>query len=125
MMKRIIIGSDHAGLGLKTELAAYLKSKSFDVVDVGTHDKTSCHYPDFAEKLAEVIRPEDKGVLVCGSGIGISIAAVKCRLRCSVAFNEYTAKECRLQNCQVIAMGDRVITPEIGKIMVGIFLEGY
>jgi ribose 5-phosphate isomerase B len=80
-------------------------------VDVGTNDKSSCHYPDFAEKMASIIRPEDRGVLVCGSGIGISIAGVKSNLRCSVAFNEYTAKECRKLNCQVMALGDRVVTP--------------
>lgn len=57
-MKRIICGSDHAGLKLKSELIAYLKERAFEVVDVGTHDKNSCHYPDFAEKMAEIIRPD-------------------------------------------------------------------
>lgn len=55
-MKRIIVGSDHAGLKLKNELAAFLKEKLFDVVDVGTYENKSCHYPDFAQKMAKMLQ---------------------------------------------------------------------
>lgn len=56
IMKRIIVGSDHAGLKLKNELAAFLKEKLFDVVDVGTYENKSCHYPDFAQKMAKMLQ---------------------------------------------------------------------
>ncbi len=86
-MKRVIMGSDHAGITLKNSLRDYLKTLNYEVIDVGTDEKVSCHYPLFAEKLMEEIRPEDRGILVCGSGIGIGIAANKSGLKCSTAFN--------------------------------------
>jgi len=91
-MHRILVGSDHAGLNLKNGVRDYLLSLKYDVIDLGTHDKSSCHYPDFALKMAKVIKPEDRGILVCGSGIGIGIAANKAGMNCATAFNEYTAR---------------------------------
>lgn len=87
MIKRVIMGSDHAGITLKNFLKDYLKELQYEVIDVGTDEKVSCHYPLFAEKLANKINSDDRGILVCGSGIGIGIAANKCGLKCSTAFN--------------------------------------
>ena len=91
-MRKIFVGSDHAGITLKNQIRDHLKSLGEEVVDLGADEKKSCHYPDFAEKMSNQIKLEDKGVLVCGSGIGIGIAANKAGLKCSTAFNEYTAR---------------------------------
>jgi ribose 5-phosphate isomerase B len=60
---------------------------NYDVIDVGTDKKVSCHYPDFAEKMSKIIKTEDRGILICGSGIGIAMAANKAGLNCSTAYN--------------------------------------
>lgn len=91
-MNKILIGSDHAGYNLKTVIKDYLISLKYDVLDLGTSDKSSCHYPDFALKMSKLIKPEDRGILICGSGIGIGIAANKCGLLCATAYNEFTAR---------------------------------
>ncbi len=87
-MLRIYLGSDHAGFPLKVAIKEYLtKQNKYDVVDVGTDQKASCHYPNFARKVCQLIKPEDRGILVCGSGIGIGISANKCGVGCSVAYD--------------------------------------
>lgn len=88
-MKRLFIGSDHAGLRLKEFVKQHVTKeyKNIEVEDVGTHEKVSCHYPDFAEKIALHIKAEDKGIVVCGSGVGIGIAMVKSGVSCSTCFN--------------------------------------
>lgn len=93
-MKKLFVGSDHAGIQLKKFVKKYVASKysHVDVVDVGTYDENSCHYPDFAHKLAVEIGIKDRGIVTCGSGIGIGIAVNKSGINCSTAFNEYTAK---------------------------------
>lgn len=93
-MKKIVIASDHAGLHLKKHIQAYLTShyKQVEVTDVGTYEESSCHYPDYALKLTQTIKPADRGIVVCGSGIGIGIAVNKAGITCSTAINEYTAQ---------------------------------
>lgn len=91
-MNKILIGSDHAGFTLKTAIKDYLIGLKYEVLDLGTSDKSSCHYPDFALKMSKLIKPEDRGILICGSGIGIGIAANKCGLPCATAYNEFTAR---------------------------------
>lgn len=91
-MNKIFVGSDHAGFTLKTAIKDYLISLKYEVFDVGTNEKSSCHYPDFAVKMSKSMKPEDRGILVCGSGIGIGIAANKCGLSSATAYDEYTAK---------------------------------
>ena len=120
-MSKIIIGSDHAGFTLKTAVKEYLMSLKYEVVDVGTNDLSSCHYPDFALRMAKIIKPEDRGILVCGSGIGIGVAANKCGLPCSTAYNEYTAAECG-RHFRVMAMGERIVPMEVAKVMLRDFL---
>tara|TARA_R100000008_G_C3563377_1_gene157576 strand:- start:278 stop:709 length:432 start_codon:yes stop_codon:yes gene_type:complete len=73
-MPTVIIGSDHRGYELKQAIRAYLMYKKYDVLDVGTHDNKSCHYPKVAKDLIKLMNSK-KGILICGSGFGVSIAA--------------------------------------------------
>ena len=78
---KLLMGSDHGGIHLKKHLAGYLTAKGYEIIDVGTDSEASCDYPDFAAKLCGEIAKgtATKGILVCGTGIGISIAANKCK----------------------------------------------
>ena len=109
-MLKLYIGSDHAGFPLKMALREYLsKSGHYDVIDVGTDQKVSCHYPVFAHRMSQLIKPQDRGILVCGSGIGIGIAANKCNMPCATVYDEYTAAECG-KHFNVMAVGGRVVS---------------
>lgn len=117
-MIRIFLASDHAGYPLKMIIKDYLKTQTkYEVIDVGTEQKVSCHYPIFANRMAKAMKPEDRGILVCGSGIGIGIAANKCGLPCATAYDEYTAAECG-KNFHAMAMGGRVVSTELAILMV-------
>ena len=92
LIMKIYLGSDHAGYSLKIIVKEHLiKSGKYDVIDVGTDQKVSCHYPQFAYRMSKVLKPEDRGILVCGSGIGIGMAANKCHMPCGTAHDQYTA----------------------------------
>lgn len=107
-----IAGSDHAGLELKRALIAKLQELGDEVVDVGTHDTASVDYPEFgAEVGRRVVAEHARGLVVCGSGIGISIAANKIHgVRCALVHDHYTAELARQHNdANVIAMGARVL----------------
>jgi ribose 5-phosphate isomerase B len=107
-----IAGSDHAGLELKRALIAKLQELGDEVVDVGTHDTASVDYPEFgAEVGRRVVAENARGLVVCGSGIGISIAANKIHgVRCALVHDHYTAELARQHNdANVIAMGARVL----------------
>ena len=110
---KIIIASDHAGFGLKSEVVAHLKSKKIDVVDLGPDtDKASVDYPDYAKKVAEAVVAEKcLGILICGTGIGMSIAANKFKgIRAALVSETYSAKMTkRHNNANIICMGSRVI----------------
>jgi ribose 5-phosphate isomerase B len=105
-------GSDHAGRALKDKLVARLRALGDDVVDVGCHDDASVDYPDFAEQVARSVAAEDdaRGLLVCGTGIGMSIAANKVSgVRAAVVTDPVTARASRAHNdANVIALGERV-----------------
>ncbi|EKE39602.1 hypothetical protein ENUP19_0068G0011 [Entamoeba nuttalli] len=122
----VIIGSDHAGFPLKEIVKKYLIEKGIKVNDMGTYSTERCDYPDFAEKVAhEVVKTGKKGILVCGSGIGISIAANKINgVRCALCHDHYTAVMCRRHNdANIIAFGARVIGSDIATDMVDAFLS--
>ena len=98
---KIIIGSDHAGFKRKEELKKFLDNKKIEYEDVGTHSKDSVDYPDFAEKVARKVASNKtyKGILVCGSGTGMTIAANKVKsIRAVAAYDNYTAKMSRVDN---------------------------
>ena len=114
---RIYIGSDHAGYDLKMAVKEFLIEQGFEVVDVGTHSKESCDYPDYALQVAErVLEDKDSfGILICGTGIGMSIAANKVPgIRAALANNVIEAKMARAHNnANVLCMGGRLIGKEL------------
>ena len=126
--RRIIIGSDHAGFKLKEIIKQHLSDKNkFDILDVGTNSTDSCDFPDYAEKLSEeVIKDKNnRGILVCGSGIGVSIVANKFQgIRCALVHDYLTTKLAREHtDCNVISMGESIIGVLQAKTIVDTFLE--
>lgn len=108
-----IAGSDHAGLALKNQLVAMLRELGDDVVDVGTTNESSCDYPDFGAEVGRrvVAERDSRGLIVCGTGIGISIAANKVPgVRAALVHDSFTAEMARSHNdANVIALGARVV----------------
>jgi ribose 5-phosphate isomerase B len=110
---KIFAGSDHAGLALKLSIIKHLEAKGHQVVDVGTHTTDSCDYPDYAHKVAHSIKaePNSKGLLTCGSGIGISMAANRHPgIRAALCHNSLEAELSRMHNdANVLVLGGRII----------------
>jgi len=126
MEKKIAIGSDHAGYPLKEELKKYLKAKGYEVKDVGCYSEDSCNYPEFAFKVCqEVLSNSCLGILVCGSGIGMSISANRIKgIRAALCFNEYMAKMSRRHNnANILCLGARVIGSDLAISIVDSFLR--
>lgn len=123
----VVIGSDHGGFELKQVLMAHLKKKGYEVKDVGCYDANSVDYPDIAKKAAdEVVSGTcEFGILVCGTGIGISIAANKvCGIRCAVVANEYTAEMTKRHNdANMLAFGGRVVGPDLAVSILDAYLN--
>ena len=109
----IAVGSDHAGFGLKQAVMEHLKERGEEFKDYGTYTEASCDYPDFAEAVSQaIIKGEaDKGILICGTGIGISIAANRHReIRAALCGDCFSAEATRQHNdANVLAMGARVV----------------
>lgn len=123
----IAIACDHAGFELKSILVDELKTLGHSVLDLGTNNGESVDYPDFAYALARAINAgkAEKGVLVCGSGIGISIAANRhMNIRAALVHDALGAKMCRLHNdANVICFGGRMIGPEVALDCLRTFLK--
>jgi ribose 5-phosphate isomerase B len=109
---KVAVGSDHAGLSLKNLIAAHLLSRGHDVVDVGTHEATSCNYPDFAKRVAYLVRDgeTDRGVLICGTGQGMAMTANKVPgVRAAVVSDPFSARMTMAHNdARVLCLGERV-----------------
>ncbi|GAC1446617.1 MAG: ribose 5-phosphate isomerase B [Pyrinomonadaceae bacterium] len=124
---RIAIGSDHAGFEAKETAKHELESRGVEVVDKGTKDLQSVDYPDFGAAVGRaVVNGEvERGVVMCGSGIGISIAANKVPgVRAALCWNEETARLAREHNdANILCIGARFIEPELAARMIHIFLE--
>ncbi|MBZ5535709.1 MAG: ribose 5-phosphate isomerase B [Acidobacteriia bacterium] len=124
---KVAIGSDHAGFQLKQKVLAWLREKACEVQDVGTHSEVRCDYPDFAKIVAEkVSRGEvERGILVCGSGIGMSIAANKVvGVRAAECVDAHTAEMSRAHNdANVLCLGGRLIGEDVARKMVEIWLS--
>ena len=124
---KIAIGNDHAGVEFKNKLMEELRSKGYEIMNVGTDTLDSVDYPDIAKKVSEkVLNGEAKfGILICGTGIGISIAANKIKgIRTALCHNEYTAKLARLHNdANIIALGARVLGEDLGLACVEAFVN--
>ena len=125
--KAIAIASDHAGYDLKSLLIEELKALGHEALDLGTHDSASVDYPDFGHALAEAIASgkAERGVAVCGTGIGISIAVNRhAGVRAAVYHDETSARLAREHNdANVLALGARLIGPEVAKDCLKTFLE--
>ena len=124
---KLVIGNDHAGVKFKEKLVKALEERGHEVINVGTDSLESVDYPDIAVLVGEkVLDGEAKfGILICGTGIGISIAANKIKgIRAALVHNEFTAKLARLHNdANVIALGARVIGDELGLACVETFIN--
>jgi ribose 5-phosphate isomerase B len=118
----VAIGSDHAGLDLKNDLVVLLKELGHDYADYGTDTPQSVDYPDFGEKVASVVATgkADRGILICGTGIGMSIVANKFRnIRAALCNDLFTAKMSRLHNdANILVLGGRVIGKDLAKEIV-------
>ena len=110
---KVVIGCDHGGFELKEVLSAHLKDKGFDVVDVGTYDTNSVDYPDIAQKACEEVISGrcEWGVLICGTGIGISIAANRYHgIRAALLYDDFVAEMAKKHNnANVIVFGGRTM----------------
>lgn len=108
----IAIGCDHAGFNVKQKIMEHLTEKGFEFKDYGTYDLNSCDYPDYALKVANAVAKNEceKGIIVCGTGIGVSIVANKVKgIRCAHCTDTFSAKACREHNdANVITFGDRI-----------------
>ena len=124
---RIGMGSDHTGFELKRELKAYLENKGHTVTDYGTHTAERCDSQVYGEVVANAIvrGDEDCGILICGTGVGISLAANKVRgIRAAVCSEPYTAKHTKQHNnANIIAFGARVVGTELAKMIVDAWLD--
>jgi ribose 5-phosphate isomerase B len=126
MTQRIAIASDHAAFEMKAMLAAWLRGEGHDVVDLGPDGSASVDYPDYGYKLAEAVADgsAERGVALCGSGIGISIAVNRHpAARCALVSEALSARLAREHNdANVIAIGARMIGPEVAKDILAAFL---
>jgi RpiB/LacA/LacB family sugar-phosphate isomerase len=124
---RVVIGSDHAGFELKQTLARYLEELGHEVIDVGTDSTAPVDYPDFAEAVGLAVRDEraQRGVLICGSGVGASVAANKIPgIRAGLTHDTYSAHQgVEHDEMNVIVLGARVIGSEMARELVRTFLS--
>lgn len=139
-VKTVVLGSDHAGYELKADLVAYLReTRPFDVVDVGASDgTTSVDYPDYAAEVARAVagpsgmylpsrglRPGVLGIVVCGTGIGVSLAANRVPgARCALVHDEFTARAAAEHNhANILALGGRLLASHAGRRLVDAWLD--
>ena len=126
---KIAMGCDHGGIHLKEHIKKYLIGKGIEIVDHGTYTEDSCDYPDYAAKVCKDITSgasgADRGILICGTGIGISIAANKCKgIRCALVHDVFSAKATRAHNdSNILAMGERVIGVGLAREIVTTWLN--
>lgn len=123
---KVAIGCDHGGYDLKERIVKFLTDKGYEVDDKGCYDKSSCDYPVYGKAVAHAVADgsADKGIVICTTGIGISICANKVKgIRCALCTNELMARMTRLHNdSNVIALGANVVGPGLAEEMVEIFL---
>ena len=124
---KVAIGCDHGGFNLKPVLMDYLKEKGFEFKDFGTYESAAVDYNEFGEQVALAVANGefDKGIIICGTGIGMSIVANKIKgVRCAHCHDVFSAKMTRLHNdANVLAMGERVIGPGLMIEIVDAFLN--
>ncbi|MCL5126643.1 MAG: ribose 5-phosphate isomerase B [Deltaproteobacteria bacterium] len=126
-MEHVLLGSDHAGFGLKELIKQKLNSQGYQVIDVGCFSEESCDYPLFAIDLCKRIQKGDarNGILVCGTGIGMSMAANRMKgIRAALCANEYQARMSRAHNdSNVLCLGSRVIGQDLAFSILDVWLN--
>lgn len=126
-MRYIGIACDHAGYDLKRAIVDFLSVNGLSVRDFGTHNKRSCDYPVYAKKIAEFVNdnPDNMGILICGTGIGMSIVANRYpNIRAALCDSDYNARMARKHiNANVICIGSRTTTPELAREFIDVFLN--
>ena len=124
---KIVIGNDHAAVALKQEMAAYLTELGHEVINIGTDTSESCNYPEYGEKAGRMVAAGevDCGVLICGTGVGISIAANKVKgVRAAVCSDPVTARLVKEHNnANIIAFGARIVGSETAKAILDAYLN--
>lgn len=124
---RIVIGSDHGGYEYKEQIVSHLKEKGYECVDVGTYSTDSCDYPVIARTVTTKITTgeADRGILICGTGIGMSIVANKVKgIRAALCGDTFSARASRAHNnSNVLCLGERVIGINLAMDIVDIWLE--
>ncbi len=126
-MLSVVIGSDHAGYLMKQEIIKYIEEKGYKVSDEGTYDSTSVDYPDYANKVVKKILSDNssRGILICGTGIGISIAANRHKgIRAALCHDAFTAKMSRLHNdANILVFGANTTGIAVAKDMIDIWFD--
>lgn len=126
-MKKIVIGCDHAAYELKLLVIKHLEAKGFDVIDVGTHSSESCNYPDYAQAVCKTIQAGtcELGILICGTGIGMSLVANKhMGIRAAVCSDTFSARLTREHNnANVLCFGARVVGMGLALDLVDNFVD--
>ena len=124
---KLAIGCDHGGFELKEEIVKHLKDRGFDVKDFGIYECKSVNYPEIAFKVADSIASgeTERGILVCGTGIGMSLAANKVKgIRAAVCSDHFSAKYTRLHNdANILCLGGRVVGAGVALEMVDLFVD--
>ena len=124
---KVAIGADHGGFDLKQKVIEFLKSRSIEYEDFGTHSNDSCDYNDVAKAVGTAVSKKnaDRGILICGTGVGMSIQANKIKgVRAALVHDLYTAKATRLHNdSNVLTMGGRIIGDEVARAIVDVWLH--
>lgn len=124
---KIVVGGDHAGYELKQKVLAYLEEQGHEVNHVGSYTPDMVDFPDIAHKICEAIvsGEAERGIMVCGTGVGAAIACNKCPgVRASVVHDVYTAHQCvEHDNVQVMAIGGQIIGDVVAKELIDIFLK--
>ncbi len=124
---KIAMGNDHTAVELKEAIRKHLEEKGIEIIDLGFNGTGSCDYPVYGEKVGRAVvdGEADLGIAICGTGLGISLAANKVKgVRACVCSEPYTAKLSRLHNdCNVLCFGARVIGVEMAKMITDIWLE--
>lgn len=124
---KVAVGNDHGGLALKETVISLLRELGHDVIDLGTNSEESCDYPDYAGKVAEGVGSGayDRGVLICGTGIGMSIAANKVKgVRAALCNEIFSARMARAHNdANILCLGARVVGAGVAAEIVRAFFE--
>ena len=127
MISTVALGADHAGFELKEALKAWLIDQGYQILDYGTHSPDSVDYPDYAAQVAEAVAHQkvDRGVLICGTGIGMAIAASKVPgVRAALCSDLYTARMSREHNdANVLTLGGRLMGPEMALDVLRMWIE--